>query len=274
VPSFAYGTALWWDFVVDRAGPGLLDALFAGVRGDDDPALLPALEGVLKDRGYDLEAAWIDFVSANLATGARASVDRGYDYAGELAGVAAEAEGAVIDDDDRHFPLAARYYRLDHPGGALQLGLEAPAPGLHLAVFAVDDGAADGPVGPAIARWEGSTAGPVDLGERPPGGYWILATNPRSDGEVVRARLCAGLVDGALPCVDEAAEDSSSEPDADADTSADADADAQPTDDALGCSCRGAAPPRDRRALASLVALALLALRRRRGRAADLDEDR
>lgn len=199
VPAFAYGTALWWDFLIERHGPGFVDALLQLGGAPDLPA---ALAELLLDRDDDLRPAWLEFSAWNLATGPRAGARDSYPYAEQLTGITAEQDASPLADDDRFFSLTARHYRLDHPGGPLWFGLEAPAPGLEFAVQAVAGGAADGPVEPPQLAWDGADPEPRILADLAPGGYWLAVVNPVLSDMSIQAHLCAAATRDALACVD------------------------------------------------------------------------
>ncbi|MBL9101624.1 MAG: hypothetical protein JNL82_11745 [Myxococcales bacterium] len=246
VPAFAYGSALWWDFLTRRHDPALIDAMLSAA---DEREPLETLTDELTARDDSLAAAWLEFTAANLATGPRANPELGHPYAESLIGITAEQSGAALDDDERFYPLSSRYYLIDHPGGDLWFALAAAAPGLELALHQVDDGAADGPVSAALLAWRGDEAGARSLGDLPPGGYWLSVANPSLADEVLRAHLCTAAEREALTCVEPLAADSegdTSEGDTGTTDSTDAAAaDTDPTatdpemDGAAGCSsCR------------------------------------
>lgn len=253
VPAFAYGTALWWDFLTLRHDASLMHALLVAA---SEGEVLPGLRALLEAREDRLDEAWLDFAAWNLATGSRAT-DDGYPYAAELDGVAPEQEGAAIDDDDRFFPLSARYYRVEHAGGPLWFGLAAPAPGLHLALYA--------DALEPLVRWEGTESGGRALAELEAGSYWISAANPAVGTESIRAHVCTGTSEAALGCVELVEEpepepeqpepEPEPEPETPEEPEAESDAD-------TGCSCR--ANDTDGGAWMSLLLLVPGLTRRRR----------
>jgi hypothetical protein len=134
VPAFAYGTALWFDFISARHDPAIVDALLTAAV--DDPTAVASIEAVLAAYGDSLAEAWPIFAAWNLATGERAGEAESYPYAAKLAGVVAEA-GSVdgfLTDDARIFSLSTTYYRVEHEGGPLWFGLAAPAEPLEFAL--------------------------------------------------------------------------------------------------------------------------------------------
>lgn len=238
VPAFAYGSALWWDFLISRHDDSLMDALLVAA-AEAEP--LVAAGSLLEARGDSLAEAWRTFVAWNLATGERAGRIAGYPYAAELGGISAEMEGTDIADDERFFPASARYYRVDHAGGPLWFGLAEAAPGLQFALHAAVDGAVE----EALATWDGAEAGARALGEPAAGELWISAANPAAEGAVIRAHLCTAGEASALVCVHAEPEEEGAEPEAE--------------EAEEGCGCRT-----DRSGAGWLAAVVVLAVRRRR----------
>ncbi len=205
VPSFAYGTALWFDFLSERHDVGIiLDFLEA--LGDDARTPQVEFEGLLAARDDDLESAWAAFARYNLATGARFGAAQSHPYAALLEGIDPDAEGGPIALDARFYPLAASYYNLHHPGGDAWFVADDALAGVAFSLHPVGDFAADGAVGGPIATWFSDTPGRQRIYEGlPPGGYWIVgALSIVADGPA-RANICvsADPMDEACPMVPE-----------------------------------------------------------------------
>jgi len=205
VPTFAYATALWWDFLTTRHDPDLMhELLLALERTSSEPQdALVAMVTVLEVRGDSIEDAFSTFARWNLATGRRAGVAESHAYAADLSGVTAEVEGVTIDDENRFYPLAATYYRLDHPGGQLWFTADEIEPGLVFSLHAVADGSADGPVEDALEVWpaDGDTR-EISGGEvLSAGGYWLVGTNAQLADQSTRTRVCLGPEDDVLACL-------------------------------------------------------------------------
>ena len=193
VPTFAYATALWWWFLADRHGDGLLVDLLEATDGAD--GVLPDMEARIEGAGSDLRTEWSTFASWNLATGSRAGALDGYPFARRIGPVRASADGATIDDTNRYYPLAATYYEVAHPGGPMGVALATPAPELQFALHAED---AEGRVLPATATFDGGAA--VDLGELPAGTWWLVGSKPTLAESSTRVRTCVGPA--AWTCVE------------------------------------------------------------------------
>lgn len=182
VPTFAYATAIWWEFVTLRYGDDwMVDYLDASGAGED---LVEAL-----DARVDLRTDFVDFAGWNLRTGRLAGgMDQGYDFAAEIGPPTFEDSAGALDDDQRFYPLATTYYKLKWDGGDLQFGLEADAPDLVFQLWETD---ADGVVTGLVAE-PASVAGLVDLGELPGGDYYLLGVNPTLAENSTKVRFCLG----------------------------------------------------------------------------------
>jgi MYXO-CTERM domain-containing protein len=257
VPAFAYGTCIWWDFMTTRLGVDAMHELMAStVAPSVAPVdVLQAMEQLIDDGGESLDGMWFDFATWNLATGPRSGATESYGYADDLDGILAEAEGSAIDDDNRFYPLAATYYRLDHAGGPIWFGAEEPAEGLRFALHPVEGGGADGPVEAAVDSWTAPAAESwalADGADLPAGGYWMLGTYPAIADESIKVRFCLGDRATAEACAPAAAGD-------DDDASDDDDGD---DDDDDGCQCSAADGPRTGTIAVVLLTLLAVAIRR------------
>lgn len=196
VPAFAYGTALFWDFLAARQGEATIDALLTAMDDDDaDSSPVEILHAVIERDGDSLEDTWTTFVRHDLAVGSRAGRAPSHPYAAELSAIEPDAEGSVLDLDARLYPLAASYWHLAHEGGPIVLGSDAPLPEVVFSLHAVADGLADGPVGEAIATFTVEAAGGIWVGDGADwaaGGYWIVGTLPVVADGPARARICIG----------------------------------------------------------------------------------
>ncbi len=200
VTSFSYGTALFFQFLTERLGEQVGPDIQAEMMGRDEDGALDAIVAAIADNGSTLEGEWPVFARWNLATGRRAGEAESYTFADELSGVDAEAEGASIADDNRFYPLAATYYRLDHPGGPLYFVAVDDPTGLVFSLHPVADGGEDGPVTDALVDWAPEGPGTVDLGEQPAGGYWLVGTHPLDADQSVKVEFCLGDAAGVEPC--------------------------------------------------------------------------
>jgi len=80
---------------------------------------LSEMQAAIVAEGGTLLDSWSTFASWNLATRGRAGTATSYDFATEIGPVELSAEGWPLEDDNRFYPLAASYFRTDHPGGDL-----------------------------------------------------------------------------------------------------------------------------------------------------------
>lgn len=192
VPTFAYATALWWWFLANRYGDGIVvDLLEATEAGD---TLLVDMEALEESGGGSLRGDWTTFTQWNLATGGKAGATESYPFAEALGGIHNEAHGDAIIDDNRYYPLAATYYRLDHDGDPLFFALAEEAPELAFSLHPTD---AEGRVLDAIALWDG---GPQEFGALPAGEYWLIGSNPTLAEDSTKVLTCLGDAEAVAAC--------------------------------------------------------------------------
>lgn len=217
VPAFAYGSALWFDFLTQQiSATAVIDLLAAAANVSSATASEPLFElAILQDvlGGADaLGAAWRQFATWNLATNERAGELASYAYAAELRGIDDTAQGAAIDATVRFYPLAASYFLIEHAGGPLYVATNAAAPDLWFALHPVVGGSFDGPVAAAIATWNAAEAGQVAVkagASLPAGTYWLIGAHAAIGTESVHVRLCAGDEPAARACTTSTEEDNS-----------------------------------------------------------------
>ncbi|MEM6993570.1 MAG: MXAN_6640 family putative metalloprotease [Myxococcota bacterium] len=230
VPAFAYGSALWWEFATRRHDDSLMDAMLDAIaEAPEGTEAQDVMDDVMADFGDSLFDAWPIFVQYNLASGFRAGGAASHPYAPSLPAIEADLEGTTIDVDARLFPLAAEYWRIDHPGGDLFAGADDALANSVVTLHPVADFASDGVVGEAIAGRDLSEAGSARLYESlPAGGYWLVATQAAVADGSARARVCIGSAEhveqcGIEPVVDDTGVDTTDggddEPSADASSS-------------------------------------------------------
>lgn len=247
VPAFAYGTALFWQFLTERHGPAVIVAL---QEAEDAADGLEAVDAALASAGTGWEAEWPLFVSWNLGTGGNQGSLESYPFANRLQSVTEEQRGDALSDDNRFYPLAATYYTLDHPGGPLWFATADDPSGLQFSLFPEVDGG----VAPAIRSWAPGAPGALDLGEGgeiAAGTYKLMGTYPQRADQSVKIAFCVGDEAAIAPCL----------PVADSGDSGDSGEGATGggKEEPEGCGC---AHPGG--AAAGLIALPMLALLRRR----------
>lgn len=202
VSGFAYGTALWFDFMSLRSDPSIITTLMNAVADIPDVDGMAIIEELLGGPEA-LTDEFIEFVIWNLASGPSSGVRDSYPYADELLGIFAAEQGAAIEHDNRFFPLAATYYLLEHGGGPIYFGAEEAAPGLSFGLHPVENGAPDGPILPSVARWTAEQRGSFAVGDGedfPAGGYWIWASKAVRAETSTRVRICLGNEAAATVC--------------------------------------------------------------------------
>lgn len=200
VPTFAYATALWWWYLGDRHGDDLLVALLEATETSDD--ILVDMAALEEAAGSSLAEDFSTFARWNLATGNRAGLAESYPFAADIGGIRAEANGSRIVEDARFYPLAATYYKLDHPGGELWFATGEDAPDLAFSLH----GQQGDPVTDALAEF-GGLATATSLGELAAGDYWLVVSNPTLAEDSTKVLICLGNAADVEACVPPVAED-------------------------------------------------------------------
>ena len=201
VTSFAYGTAIFFQFLTERLGDWFGPDLMTETIGRGEDEMLDAIAVILTDYATDFATEWPIFVRWNLATGTRSGAAESYPFADKLRGIAAEDEGDAIIDDNRFYPLAATYFRLDHAGGELFFATTDDPNGLTFSLHPVVDGAEDGPVSDAIELWSPTEPELRSLGSLEAGGYWLVGTHPLAADQSIKIAFCLGEQEDVADCV-------------------------------------------------------------------------
>jgi len=227
VTAFSYGTALFFQFLTERMGTDVVLELQSLLyeEGASDPVGL--ISDAIAQYGSTLEAEWEIFSRWNLATGWRSGIAEGYPFADRLNGILAEAEGSSIQDDNRFYPLATTYFRVEHAGGDLVFSsLEDPS-GLVFSLHRVADEEDDGPVEDPVEVWAPLGPETRTWSNLSAGGYWLVGTYPQIADQSVKIEFCLGGLEDVGPCVDQVE-----------------DTDEEPLEDSSdgGCSCQTASP--------------------------------
>jgi hypothetical protein len=256
VPEFAYATGLWWWFLADRYGDEAIVELMEGFAdAPDQEGILAAMSAVEAAHGGTLAQDFTDFGRLNLATGERAgAMSGGYPFAADLTEVTPEADGASIVDDNRFYPLATTYYRLEWAGGELWFAADEAGDDLVASVHAIDDEgrALDALATPTVGT-EAQSLGELEAGE-----YWLVVGNPTLAEDSTKLTVCLGSKDDIAVCAPPAdsAGDTSAVPDTGEGATEDSGAKSATPE---GCGCDSASGLG-----AAATLFSLLALRRRR----------
>ncbi|MFZ5477884.1 MAG: hypothetical protein ACOZNI_14005 [Myxococcota bacterium] len=191
----AYGLGLLWEMLEVEVSEDIVrETIEATVEHEG----LDALEVALDAHGTSIADVWPTFAIWNLKTGIRHD-GTGYGIAASFEGLLATAEGETLRADTRLEPLAQRFYRLDHPGGDLWIGVAGDPTPLTVSVHPVAGGLPDGPLaaafGPVGLPPEGLHVGDVDAG-----GVWVVVTHTDAYGEEIPIGLCMGDEAVAASC--------------------------------------------------------------------------
>lgn len=265
VPTFAYGTCLFWKFLSLRLSDALLPAILeASARAEGLDAVEAALAGF--EGAPSLGEAFAEFTLANLDTGPRVSDAPFYPFADRLRGLSAKERGPAIHSDFRFYPLAAAYFVLVHAGGPVFFATADDPTGLVFSLHTLDpQGHLTGEALPIVPQ----AGAVVEVGDLPAGTYWLRGTYPQRAANSQKIAFCLGGAEALAPC--ELAPPDAGAPDAEAPL---ADAatgpDASVPDEAGGGGGGGCVQGRGRAPVGLLLPLALpwaLSAARRRRRA-------
>lgn len=121
--AYAYGTAVFFQYLSERFGPQTIRQIWERVEQKDAgpaPHFLDATESVLREAGSSLRESWIEFSRWNLLTRERASLatpGNGYRRANEYPAVRLESDltGLATPASFLFYGLSARYVRLRPP---------------------------------------------------------------------------------------------------------------------------------------------------------------
>lgn len=251
--AWSYGTALFFSAMSLEQGPAVIDRFLVNMAGQDETEAVAAIDAALVAGGGALPATFTRFARWNAATGRRHGQMEAWPFGDALRAVNPSGEGERIEDELRFYPLAAHYFRLDHPGGPLAFATPEDPTGLVLQALPVANGGADGPVIEAAGAVAPTAAGVHLLGDLDAGGVWVVAVVPAPRAESVKIPFCIGPAADVAACAP-----------ADTGTPVDDEDDADPpkTDAAGGCA-QAAPPPALTLALIGLGALAVRRARRR-----------
>ena len=251
VPTFAYATCLWWDFLTTRLGTGAIVELQQALEWDSaEKDTLAEMERVIAAHGSDLATEWTTFSGWNLATKFRAGLVESYGYAAEIGPITITDIGPSFEDDKRFYPLAASYYQLQHPGGELWFANDDDATGVVFSLYPVEDGSEAGRVQAAQTTWTATEPARLLVAEDLAAGiWWVVGTHARIAADSAHFTMCLGDLAQAEVCVPAAGDTGSSD-----DTG---------EDDPGDCGCAGRVRPAG---LAGLVLVGLALGWRRRAR--------
>lgn len=141
--SFSYGSALFFQFLSERFGEGVLLAMWEESVRSPAAGWPQLLDTVLRrDWSADFDLAFEEFALWNLSTGSRARAGHGYEHAASYAELTLAPASLPMDEPEvRVAPASTRYFEV--PGGseAVSVSFEpadgAAATSLHLLVLAV-----------------------------------------------------------------------------------------------------------------------------------------
>jgi MYXO-CTERM domain-containing protein len=243
VTAFSYGTALFFEFMSVRLGTWSGVALQEAMEGRDEDEAIEAIDDVFDQGGLSILGEWPVFAAWNLATGDRAGGAESYEFAADIGSVPLEVEAgsALLMDDNRFYPLAATYFQVTLPEGEAAFAAVDDPSGLVFSLHPVSDGDDDGVVDEAVASWEPSGAGIVELGSLPAGGYLLVGSYPEDAEQSVKIEFCLGEAEAAAACLGDDGPDDTGDGDDGGDDGASQDT-GEEGKGGCGCAASGAGP--------------------------------
>jgi hypothetical protein len=219
--GFVYGTALFFGFIEEQLGSDFWVEYFALLQTEPDEEELQLMEALFNAWDASLLELWPRFSEWNLAAGYRSGELESYPYADLLDPIPAEeqiAEGELLEEDHRFYPLSTVYFFAEHEGGELQFALyedfdeqELEQPVTFVLYPVLNEGAAIiAPVLEPIEVWESSSL-QLKSWELPAGGYWLMGTHPYRAESSTKMEFCLGA-GCAAPESEEEPSDSASRP--------------------------------------------------------------
>ena len=216
VPAFAYGTAIWWEFLTLRHNNLLIADLLTAWEGlTEDADFVATMVAGLERQNDTMESAWMDFSSYNLGTGGRAGSLESYPDASRFAGIVPAEEGSnsTLETSNRFYPITTSYYLIEHAGGPLYWSMAKESPNLRYEFFPA--ASAFGEVQPSVDQWASDIAQPYaiqDAESLPAGSYWLVVMNPTTTGNSVYTDICLGTEAIAQTCLPDAESESEEAP--------------------------------------------------------------
>jgi len=203
VPTFAYATCLFWEFLTERLGGSTILAIQESLEwnGEDQDTLTNVIIAI-EAAGSDLYTEWKTFATWNLITGVRAGVLESYTFAADLDEALPVESAPTLMVDNRFYPIATSYFALSHPGGPLWFSNTDDATGLYFALYAIQDGETRGPLDEKIAEWEPRLPAWTQVStDLPEGYYWLVGTYPEDADNSQRVQFCLGDEATAEQCL-------------------------------------------------------------------------
>lgn len=182
--SFSYGTALFYAFMDEYFGEVRMVALLEDLEGVSEEQMIE----VVLDHLDDVETDWMTFAQWNLATGARFGALDGYSFARLITGIKTEAQGAMISEDHRFYPLATTYFLLEHEGGEVHFIYEGDEQDVTFSLHPTNE---DARVLGSIKMW---TVGeePIFSMDLDAGKYWLIGALPKLTENSQKLAFCFG----------------------------------------------------------------------------------
>ncbi len=201
---FSYGTALWFAFLEEKYGEGLVRGLLErtvdGANGVADPQWFEVIDGFLTEKaGASFAEAFVEFSRWNLFTSTHADPAEGYAKGGDYGAVKMEAVAAPYTDTAlRAYYASAQYYRLPTDGrAAMTMALVSKTAGDTDGLVVLTANELDKKYTAALLD---DTSGAAAVDTSTADHLIVAVINTATSGDSKKPGLCIGTVDEVAAC--------------------------------------------------------------------------
>ena len=210
VDPFSYGSALFFQFLEERYGDGMVRALWErvenGAFGVADPSWFSELDPMLQaEAGVSFAEAFVEHARYNLFTKIYGDPSRGYQEGVHYPPVKMDQVAApFFDDSPRYFYASTQYYEVD-PAGRTQMTAAAlspdgdPADTEGLVMLLAARGASDYDTVVEVADI-GAAAEVIDTSAA--NALVVAVVNTLQEGDSKRPAVCIGSPEEVSACID------------------------------------------------------------------------
>ncbi|WP_229908530.1 MXAN_6640 family putative metalloprotease [Comamonas sp. JC664] len=201
--SFSYGSSLYFQFLSERFGDGVVRSLW------EESVLAPSVrwpvlvDTVLRrDWGADFDTAFAEFALWNLATGPRRALDAGYARGEGYARLTAAPRALPVSEPSVRVAAAStRYFEVAGGGPSVTVSFTSTEgdalPSVHLLVAAVTPTQVL-----RVARAEGAGTLSARVAATDASHVLVAVVDGRLEGVGRYGRLCISGEDSGAPCID------------------------------------------------------------------------
>ncbi|SEU19142.1 MXAN_6640 family putative metalloprotease [Stigmatella erecta] len=206
--SFSYGASLFFQFLGERFGDGLIRSLWEeSVRSPTArwPVLLDTC--LRRDWNTDFDAAFTEFAQWNLSTGSRWQAGQGYARGAGYAELVLAPRTLPVDESSvRVAPAAVRYFEVAGGAGTVSVGFQ-PREGDETGALHLVAVARSGTAVLRVVKAEGPGPLSLQLPAQDATSVSVAVVDGRHEGTGRYGRLCMAPTATATPCGEEPGEE-------------------------------------------------------------------